>query len=635
MYGESLFVQAFIYLGAAVISVPIAKRLGLGSVLGYLLAGMILGPFGLNLIGEEGQDVMHFAEFGVVMMLFLIGLELQPQLLWRLRRSILGLGGLQVTLSTLLGTLGLSLFGLQWQFALAISLSLALSSTALILQTLNEKGIIKTGAGQSAFAVLLFQDIAVIPILALLPLIATLPEIISSSGHGSHTWVEGMPPLIKTAVVFLSIIVIILAARYLMRPVFRFIARARLREIFTAAALLIVIGIALIMTKVGLSPALGTFLAGVVLANSEYRHELEGNIEPFKGLLLGVFFIAVGSSLDFNLVLENPGRIFGFVGLLILAKIVVLFILGRFFRMGLDQNLIFIFALAQGGEFAFVLASFAVQNGVLPVGIGNQMVAVVAVSMALTPLLMLLNEKLILPRFGTRESEEQEADDIHGDNPVIIAGFGNFGSIVGRLLHANNVGTTVLEYDSDHVETLRKLGYKVFYGDASRTDLLAAAGAEQARFIIISVGDAEKTLEIVETVKRNFPNLSILVRAIGRSHAYELMDLGVDHVYRDTLDTSLKMGVDALKLLGYRSHHAHRASQKFRQHDEAMMAELAEMRHDTGAYISRARQAIFNLQELLKMDLEDGGEDQDFGWDPTSRREEAREYLKKQKKGDE
>ena len=627
MYGESLFIQAFIYLGAAVISVPIAKRLGLGSVLGYLLAGMILGPFGLHLIGEEGQDVMHFAEFGVVMMLFLIGLELEPQLLWRLRKSILGLGGLQVGLTTLVGMIGFSIFGLQWQFALATSLSLALSSTALILQTLSEKGISKTDAGQSTFAVLLFQDIAVIPMLALLPLIATLPEIVTSGDHQSHTWVEGFPALLKTGIVLLSITAIILAGRYFMRPIFRFIARARLREIFTAAALLLVIGIALIMTKLGLSPALGTFLAGVVLANSEYRHELEGNIEPFKGLLLGVFFIAVGASLDFKLILDDPAHIFGLVGLLIVTKMAILFLLGKVFKMGLDQNLIFTFALAQGGEFAFVLASFAVQNGVLPVEIGNKMVAVVAVSMALTPLLMLLNEKLILPHFGTLEQDAEEADDIHEENPVIIAGFGNFGSILGRLLHANNVGTTVLEYDSDHVETLRKLGYKVFYGDATRTDLLAAAGAEKAKFIIISVGDAEKTLEIVETVKQNFPHLTILARALGREHAYELLDLGVNHVYRDTLDTSLKMGVDALKLLGYRSHQAHRASQMFRKHDEEMMLELSQARHDKGAYLSRARQAIFNLEELLKLDLEESGADQDLGWDPSTQREEVKQRI--------
>jgi monovalent cation:proton antiporter-2 (CPA2) family protein len=306
MYAEHLFIQAFVYLGAAVISVPIAKRLGLGSVLGYLLAGMILGPFGLHLIGEEGQDVMHFAEFGVVMMLFLIGLELEPKLLWKLRRGIIGLGGLQVGVSAALGTILLMFMGLSWQYALAISLTLALSSTALIMQTLDEKGIRKTDAGQSAFSVLLFQDIAVIPMLALFPLLATLAPMGSGEAHANHTWVEGLPAIGQTLAVLVTMTAIVAAGQYLTRPIFRFIARARLREIFPAAALLMVIGIALLMTKIGLSPALGTFLAGVVLANSEYRHELEGNIEPFKGLLLGVFFIAVGSSLDFGLILGNP-----------------------------------------------------------------------------------------------------------------------------------------------------------------------------------------------------------------------------------------------------------------------------------------------------------------------------------------
>ena len=617
MYAEHLFLQAFIYLMAAVISVPIAKRLGLGSVLGYLLAGMILGPFGLSLIGEEGQDVMHFAEFGVVMMLFLIGLELEPRLLWKLRRGILGLGGMQVGLTTLVGCIILLVLGLNWQMALAISLALALSSTALILQTLNEKGISKTDAGQNVFAVLLFQDIAVIPMLALLPLLATLPEI-SGGEHASHTWVEGLPGWGKTLAVIFSMVAIVIAGQYLTRPIFRFIARARLQEIFTAAALILIIGIALLMSKIGLSPALGTFMAGVVLANSEYRHELEGNVEPFKGLLLGVFFIAVGASLDFALVLDSPGLIFGLVLVLILVKMMVLFFLGRVFKMGLDQNLIFSFALAQGGEFAFVLASFAIQNGVLPVALGNQIVAVVAISMSLTPLIMLFNESVFLPRFGTPEKEVQADDHIDEENPVIIAGFRNFGSIVGRLLHANNVGTTVLEYDSDHVETLRKLGYKVFYGDASREALLASAGADKARFIIISVGDPEQALRIVDTVQQRFPHLTILARAIGRAHAYELLDKGVEHVYRDTLDTSLKMGVDALRLMGFRAHQAHRASQMFRKHDEAAMLELAKMRHDQGSYISRARQSIFNLEQLLKLDLEDTGEGLDQGWDVSS-----------------
>jgi monovalent cation:proton antiporter-2 (CPA2) family protein len=634
MYGERFFIQAFIYLSAAVISVPIAKRLGLGSVLGYLLAGMIIGPFGIGLIGSEGLDVMHFAEFGVVMMLFLVGLELDPSLLWRMRRGILGLGGMQVGLTAVAGTTGLMLFGMKWQYAVLIAFSLSLSSTALILQTLYEKDLFKSNAGQSTFSVLMFQDISVIPMLAFLPLLATLPVVASYEAHDSHSWVEGMPASFQAIIILLSITAIILAGRYLTRPIFRFIARARLREIFTATALLLVIGIALLMSKIGLSPALGTFLAGVVLANSEYRHALEADIDPFKGLLLGVFFIAIGASLDFNIVISDPARILTFVIILIVAKMIILFILGRLFNMGLDQNLIFTVALAQGGEFAFVLISFALQNGALPVQIGSQVIAVVALSMAVTPMLMILNEKVILPRFGTLEDTERAADLIKEENPVIIAGFRNFGSIVGRFLFANKVKATVLEYDSDHVETLRKLGFKVFYGDASRVDLLKAAGAEKAKFIIITVGDPEKTIEIVKAVQDNFPHLEILARAIGRSHAYELMDLNVDHIYREKFDASLKMGVDALRLLGYRAHQARRASMMFMRHDEEMLAELAKHRHDRGTYLSRAKQAIYNLEQLLRMDLEDKGEDQDIGWDTTSMRDELQSTLPKLNESD-
>ncbi|MCK5376778.1 MAG: cation:proton antiporter, partial [Acidobacteria bacterium] len=363
MYGEGFFFQALVFLAAAVISVPVAKRLGLGSVLGYLIAGVVIGPFGIGLVGEEGQDVLHFAEFGVVLMLFLIGLELQPSVLWRLRTSILGLGGLQMGLTAaVICGLGMAL-GLDWRSSLAVGLILALSSTAIVLQTLQEKDLMKTGGGKSAFAVLLFQDIAVIPLLAMLPLLALPGAVVRSAGAHGTTWVEGLPGWATTLVVVAVVAAIVVAGRYLIRPAFRFIARARVPEVFTAAALLIVIGIALLMTRIGLSPALGTFLAGVVLATSEYRHELEGDIEPFKGLLLGLFFIAVGAGIDFDQVTAQPRLVIGLVVALIVVKFVVLMVLGRLFRMGFDQNLLFSFALAQSGEFAFVLFSFATQQG--------------------------------------------------------------------------------------------------------------------------------------------------------------------------------------------------------------------------------------------------------------------------------
>lgn len=622
MHSEGFFFQAFVYLTAAVISVPIAKRLGLGSVLGYLIAGVAIGPFGFELIGEEGQDVMHFAEFGVVMMLFLIGLELQPTLLWRMRGPILGMGGLQVGLTVVVMTIIGVLLGQVWQVAVAVGMILALSSTAIVLQTLQEKDLMKTDAGQSSFSVLLFQDIAVIPMLALLPLLAmgNVGETMQPSAHS--TWIEGLPVWTQTLVVLAVMTAIVVVGRYVTRPVFRFIAQSGLREVFTAAALLLIIGIALLMSKVGLSPALGTFLAGVVLAGSEYRHELESDVGPFKGLLLGLFFIAVGVSIDFRLITEQPGTIGGLAAALIVVKMAVLLILGRFFRMGFDSNLLTAVALAQGGEFAFVLFSFAVQNGVINGAVAAQLVAVVALSMAVTPLLMLINEKWILPRVGTKEESGRAADKIDEENPVIIAGFGRFGNIVGRLLQANGVGATILDLDADNVDLLRRLGFKVFYGDASRQDLLLVAGAAHAKLIILAIDDTEKTLGMVQCIQKNFPHLTILVRANGRSDAYKLFEAGVRYVYRETFDTSLRVGVEALQQLGFRSYQAHRTSRMFRRKDEHDLRELAAIHHDRKTYLSSARRRIQDLEEILMSELQGAEENRDVGWDTTSLRED-------------
>jgi monovalent cation:proton antiporter-2 (CPA2) family protein len=624
MHGEGFFYQAFIYLAAAVISVPIAKRLGLGSVLGYLLAGIAIGPFGLRLIGEEGQDVLHFAEFGVVMMLFLIGLELQPSLLWRLRGAILGLGGLQVagTAAVITGV-GVGL-GLDWRAALAIGLTLALSSTAIVIQTLQEKDLMKTSGGQSSFAVLLFQDLAVIPILALMPLLASSHAAAAheASGHGS-TWVEGLPGWAATLAVLGAVAAIVIGGRILIRPAFRFIARAHVPEIFTAAALLLVIAIALLMTKVGLSPALGTFLAGVVLATSQYRHELESDIEPFKALLLGLFFIAVGSSIDFNQVADRPMVIGGIVLGLMAVKFAVLFVLGRVFKMGLDQNLLFAFALAQGGEFAFVLFSFATQRGVLSPQITTPLIAAVALSMALTPLAMLINERLVRPRLGTRETADREADAIEGENQVIIAGYGRFGTIIGRLLQASGIGVTVLDLDSDHVEMLRSFGATVYYGDASRVELLRAAGAESARVLVIAVDDPERILEIIESTRKHFPNLEIVARATGRTHAFEVLDTGIDRVYRETLDTSITVGVDVMRLLGVPAHEAHRRGLMFRSHDEKVLREQRAMRSDRASFARTVRLQTETLETLLRSDAEEEVHlERDGAWDSDSLRRE-------------
>ncbi len=622
MSNESFFFQAFIYLCAAVISVPVAKRLGLGSVLGYLLAGVIIGPFALGLVGSEGEDVMHFAEFGVVMMLFVVGLELEPSLLWRLRSPILGLGGLQVVVTSAIIT-GLAIaFGLDWQMALAVGLTLSLSSTAIVLQTLNEKGLMKSAGGQSAFSVLLFQDIAVIPMLAIFPLLAVGHAVESADGHAAATTlVAGLPAWAQTLAVLGAVAVIVLGGRFLMRPLLRVIAQTRLREIFTATALLLVVGIALLMSQVGLSPALGTFLAGVVLANSEYRHELESDIEPFKGLLLGLFFIAVGASINFSLILSSPALILGLVIGILIVKFVVLLTLARVFKLGLDQSLLFAFALPQVGEFAFVLFSFANQEGVLGPTVTGPLVAAVALSMALTPLLMMVNERLLQPRLGTRQTV-READAIGEESPVLIAGYGSFGSTVGRLLSANGIHATVLDNDSDRVDLLRRLGLKVYYGDASRHDLLETAGAAEARLIILALDSPEKTLELVHTVRKHFPRLTILARAFDWSDAHDLLEAGVEHVYRDSLDTSLRLGTDAMRALGFRAYQAQRAAQKFQRHDEATLRQLSGQRQNRTEYIHSARQRIAELEQILLADLTETGNERDLGWDPESLRKE-------------
>jgi monovalent cation:proton antiporter-2 (CPA2) family protein len=591
--------QAFIYLLAAIVAVPIAKRLGLGSIIGYLAAGAIIGPHALRFV-EGGGDVMHFAEIGVVMMLFVIGLELRPALLWQMRRPILGLGGLQVVGTALvLGAVAIAV-GLPLKSSLAVGLILAMSSTAIVLQSLEERGLMKTPGGEASFAVLLFQDIAIIPILALMPLLA-----VGSATNATHSGLIGnLPGWGQALVVVAAVAIIVLAGRFVLRPFFRYIADTRLREMFTATALFIVLGIALLMQKLGLSPALGTFVAGVVLAESEYRVQLEADIEPFKGLLLGLFFISVGASIDFNLIAQRPGTIAAIVALLLALKFVVLLVLGRVFKLRSADGMLFAFALAQGGEFAFVLFSFAAQNAVLPPETANLLIASVALSMATAPLLLIIEEKVVRPIFQKCEPE-RPADEIdEHDNPVILAGFGRFGHIVGRLLRANGFGTTVLDHDADQVETLARYGMKSFYGDASRIDLLEAAGAHKAKLFVLAIDDEAKALQIIRTVKHEFPNLKILARATSRQHAYEILRLGVNQVYRETLGSALDLSIDALTELGMDERRAHRVAQLFRKHDEASVREMAKLPDDDEEYVSIARKHIENLERALQSDVE-------------------------------
>ena len=624
---HEFFSHAFVYLAAAVLIVPLAKKLGLGSVLGYLLSGIVIGPYVLGFVGREGQDIMHVAEFGVVMMLFLVGLELEPSRLWRLRSSILGLGGLQVLGTSLLLAIPGVLLGLSWNVALAIGMILSLSSTAIVLQTMTEKGLMRSSAGQNSFSVLLFQDIAVIPILAFLPLLSFHHAGQPGIEQAQTGWMNQLPGWARTMAVLLAVALVIFTGRILVRPLLRYVASTRLRELFTATALLLVVGTTALMHAVGLSPALGTFLGGVVLANSEYRHELESDIEPFKGLLLGLFFIAVGSSINFRMIMESPGLILALVASIMVLKTIVLYFLARVFKMGIDQGLVFAVALSQVGEFAFVLLSFARQQNIVDEKMTGMMMAVIALTMALTPLLIILNEKLVLPRVGTQEIlEEKEPDTIEEKNPVIIAGFGRFGNIVGRFLKANGIVPTVLEIDSDRVELLRKLGLKAYYGDATREDMLKAAGADAAKLIIIALDSPEKCLELVETVKKHFQHLHILVRAQDRFDAYDLMDAGVLHLYRETFDSSLRMGIDALQLLGRRSYQAHRAAMIFRKHDDRALKHLSAIRDDHKQYINLAREKIEELEKFIEADIQNRNLDRDAGWDVESLKEEFKSF---------
>jgi monovalent cation:proton antiporter-2 (CPA2) family protein len=595
MHGNML-AQAFIYLVAAIIMVPIAKRLGLGSVLGYLLAGVALGPFVLGLIGKEGADVMHFAEFGVVMMLFLVGLELKPELLWRLRRPILGLGGLQVV-GTSIAIAGAALaLGLASRPAVAVGLIFAGSSTAIVLQSLAEKGLLKSEGGQAAFSVLLFQDIAVIPTLAVFPLLAAPGAPGAAAAPGRPGWQQAL-------LVLGAVVVIVAGGRFLMRPVFRFLAETRLREVFTAAALALVIGIALLMGAVGLSPALGTFLAGVVLADSEYRHELESDIEPFKGLLLGVFFIAVGSSIDFRLIASSPLTILGLVVGMMIVKFLILFGVGSVLGLERRARVVLAMSLAQGGEFAFVLVSFAVQSRVLTADGAGPIVAIVAVSMLLTPLVLMALERVVLPRLSAGSKKEDRAHDepeAH-EGGVVIAGFGRFGQVVGRFLRASGIPTTVLDLDPAMVDLLRRLGLSVHYGDASRLDLLHAAGCEKARLFVLAVDEPEKSNEIATTVRKHFPHLPILARARSRQHYYQLTRIGAEMIIRETFGSAIELGELALRRLGYRAHQARRMAVAFRRHDEASIRHLASLLgQDQTVLFAAARQALVEQENLLR-----------------------------------
>lgn len=589
----NIFVQAFIYLFATVIAVPIAKKIGLGSVLGYLLAGIIIGPFILHLVGNNSGHVMHFAEFGVVMMLFLVGLELRPEMLWNLRRSLLVTGGLQVVTTIIVITAIAKLFGQELASSLAIGMIFTSSSTAIVLQLLNEKGWIKLEAGSSIFAVLLFQDIAIIPMLAIFPLLSTTTAIQSAGTIAGWQ---------KAGLILLLITGIVIGGRYLIRPVFRFIASSKINEAFTAMALLLVIGTALAMQYVGLSPAIGAFLAGVVLAESEYRHQLEADIEPFKGLLLGLFFISVGASIDFGLIANNLSLIALLVLLLMMVKFAVIFILGKIFRTKLRDNLLIAMTLAQGGEFCFVLLSFSLEQHLLTQILTNELIAVVALSMLLTPIVMLVYEKILEPRL-IQINNTSEHDVKEQDNPVLVAGFGRFGQIIGRFMLANGIGTTVLDIDANQIETMRKFGFKVFYGDATRLELLQIAGISKAKVLVVAINDATSAIRMAHEVRRNYPQLKILLRVQNRINVYEALqdNFASENIFRETFESALQMAGKAYENLGFAKDHTEVALDKFRCYDLEQLDILAKLytgNIDDG-YIHQVRKNVAALENVL------------------------------------
>ncbi|APA65990.1 monovalent cation:proton antiporter-2 (CPA2) family protein [Maribacter sp. M208] len=626
MTGSLLF-DAIVFLLGAIICVSIAKRLGLSSVLGYLIAGVLIGPYVLGFIGEEGEDILHFAEFGVVVMLFLIGLEIEPKNFWNMRKSIAGMGGLQVAGTMLLSYLFFILIDFDWKVALVISMAVALSSTAIAMQTIDEKGLMETTFGNSAFSILLFQDIIVIFMLGAIPLLSnTEVEAAADSHESTGNLLDGLPMGYQTLAIILSVVLIIGAGQYLIVPMLRRVAKTGVRELLFASALLIVFSISFLMEYVGLSPALGAFLGGVVLSSSEYKHELESNLEPFKNLLLGLFFIAVGASINFVVIAKIPLTIGGILLAIVLIKALILFITGKVFNLKLDQNLLLTFSLAQIGEFAFVLLSFAFQLNILDQEQMDIMLVITALTMSITPIISIINERFILPKIGTKESIKRPMDHIAKSQNVILVGFGHFGSTVGRFLRSHGIEATILDQDSNRVDVLRKMGFEVYYGDATRIDLLEAAGIAKAKILICAIDNPPITQEITKLVKEKYPHVELMIRAQNRNDAYELLNLGFENIYRESLDTSLALAKDVLSKLGFRKYTLIRQVQNFIKYDESSLRRLAMEPKGDDDYLFKVRKELEEQERLLEEDFKRGIVEYDIHWDSES----IRKVLKNQ-----
>jgi glutathione-regulated potassium-efflux system ancillary protein KefC len=596
-----------VYLAAAVIAVPLARLVGLGSIIGYLVAGIVIGPWGLKFVTDP-QDMLHFAEFGVVLMLFLVGMELEPDRLWALRKPIFGWGSVQLFGSVVVLTAIALACGVDWRLALVAAFGLALSSTAIALGVLGERNLRGTTSGQSVVSVALLQDVAAIPLLALLPLLGSATDHEDGSG-----WIG--------AVKAIGVIVaIILGGRLLLRPALRWIARSETPEIFTAAALLLVVATAALMQAVGLSMALGAFLAGVLLAESEYRRELETDIEPFKGLLLGLFFMAVGMSIDFAVVLAQPLLIAAVVIGFLLLKAAVLWAMCKAMPIPKPERPVFVILLAQGGEFGFVVFQTATQAGAITASVSSFLVAAVAVSMLLTPLLLVAADRWWIPLLATgrRKTTVEELNEPQ-NAPVIIAGFGRYGQIVGRLLYANGVSATVLDHDAEAIEALRKFGWRVYYGDASRLDLLRTAGAATARVLVLAIDDVDRSVDVATMVRQNFPHLTIVARARNVTHYYQLYELGIRLIERETLDSALMSARSTLETLGWEPHQARTLALRFRRHNVEQLQAMAPHRKDEAKLIAAAKQGRQQLEELFALEREQAQRRQErAGWSGTS-----------------
>ncbi|MBL1223356.1 cation:proton antiporter [Chryseobacterium sp. L7] len=601
---SSLAMNTLLFLGVAIIMVPLARKFGLSSVIGYILGGIIIGPYVLRLTGKDVNDIMHASEFGVIMLLFLVGLELEPRKFWEMRKKIVGLGLTQMLLSISLLFLVFLSAGWRIDKAIAIAMCFALSSTAIVLQTLQEKNNFKTMAGEASFSTLLFQDIAVIPILAILPLIANYKA--SHHDNEIQILIQKLPEWLQAGTVILGVAILILLGRYVFVPFLRYVSKSGMTELLTASSLFLVIGVSELMAGIGLSPALGAFLAGVMLANSEFRHELEAQINPFKGLLLAVFFVSVGSTINFNIIQKDPLFIFSTVFAVLAVKFIVLYAIGKFFKIDTPQSLFYAFALSQVGEFAFVLINYASDLYLLGPELNAQMMAVTAITMCITPILLIINDKFITSKF-IKEIPDEDNDFNILDNDVsqkkiIIVGFGHFGSTVGRLLKANKISATVLDRDSDRVKLLRSYGFKVYYGDATRIPILRAAGIDDAEILVLCLDDPDDNKFIADLVREHYPKVRIFVRAKNRIDAYNYLNNGIENIYRETLGTAVDMAVDVLHETGMRKYAARRMGQRFMAIDKASIRRLAKAKDDDEILLFTTKEILQREEELLAFD---------------------------------